>query len=121
MRRMLMSRFRGRPYLWIATLSLSVTPLLATVPASALVNYDQGARVIRGVQLLQDASDPSAYYYVPQYPRLATKEDGSYELLCLKYVDAQGGTNGGLLHALIEFSLAPDRLAQGQAHLNHVV
>ena len=67
---------------------------------------------MKGVRLLQDATDPTAYYYVPQYPRLATKEDGSYELLCLKYVDAQGGTNGGLLHALIEFTLPPDQLEQ---------
>ncbi len=58
--------------------------------ATALVNYDEGQRMIRGVQLLQDNSDPNAFYYVPQFPRLATKSDGTLELLCLKYVDAQG-------------------------------
>lgn len=90
---------------------------LSAPPAAALVNYDQGARVVRGVQLLQDATDPTAYYYVPQYPRLATREDGSYELLCLKYVDAKGGTNGGLLHALIEFTMPEDQLEAVQAEL----
>src|SRR5207244_1009000 len=104
-----------------ATLLLGTALLLAAAPVSALVNYDQGARVVRGVQLLQDASDPSVYYYVPQYPRLATKEDGSFELLCLKYVDAQGGTNGGLLHALIEFTLPPEQLVQVETELKKLV
>jgi hypothetical protein len=85
--------------------------IAVAVPAAALVKYDSGQRMIDGVQLLQDATDPLAYYYIPQYPRLATKDDGSLELLCLKYVDAAGGSNGGLFHALIEFSLSPDTLA----------
>lgn len=101
-----------------AAAAVAVVCLVALVsPVAALVNYDQGARVIRGVQLLQDATDPNTYYYVPQYPRLATREDGSYELLCVKYVDAQGGTNGGLLHALVEFTLPPEQLQQVQAEL----
>ena len=116
-----MSPLHGRPWIPVAVLSLGAALLLAAAPASALVNYDQGARVVKGVRLLQDATDPTAYYYVPQYPRLATKEDGSYELLCLKYVDAQGGTNGGLLHALIEFTLPPDQLEQVQTELKKQV
>lgn len=107
-----MSRSHGLAWAVVAAL-LS----LGAVPAAALVNYDQGARVVRGVHLLQDATDPTAYYYVPQYPRLATREDGSYELLCLKYVDAKGGTNGGLLHALIEFTLPEEQLEAVQAEL----
>lgn len=90
-------------------------------PASALVNYDVGQRSIRGVQLLQDYNDPKAYYYVPQYPRLATRADGSLELLCLKYVDGAGGTGGGLLHAMVEFSLPPDVLADLEAELKKQV
>lgn len=101
----------------MACAGLAALLTLGALPAVALVNYDQGARVVRGVQLLQDATDPTAYYYVPQYPRLATREDGTYELLCLKYVDAKGGTNGGLLHALIEFTLPEDQLAAVQAEL----
>ena len=78
--------------------------------ASALVNYDKGSRVIQGVQLLQDADNPSLYYYLPQFPRLATKDDGTFEFLCMKYVDQAGGTNGGLFHALVEFTLPEERL-----------
>jgi hypothetical protein len=81
---------------------------LLAAPAAALVKYDEGRRIINGVQLLQDATDPTAYYYLPQFPRLATKADGTFELLCLKYVDAAGGTHGGLFHALVEFSLPAD-------------
>jgi hypothetical protein len=90
-------------------------------PAHALVHYDKGQRTIRGVQLLQAAGDPSIYYYVPQFPRLATRADGELELLCLKYVDAQGGTNGGLFHALVEFSLPPDVVAELEKELKKEV
>ncbi len=101
----------------------AVAALLAlrVPPAFALVQYDQGARVVRGVQLLQDAADPRSYYYVPQYPRLATREDGSLEFVCLKYVDAQGGASGGLLHALVEFTLPEEQRAQVEAELRKTV
>jgi len=79
--------------------------LLGPRSASALVNYDKGSRAVLGVQLLQDSEDPAAYYYLPQFPRLAMKGDSTFEFLCLKYVDQAGGTNGGLFHALIEFNL----------------
>ncbi|HEX7077919.1 MAG TPA: hypothetical protein VF363_05825 [Candidatus Eisenbacteria bacterium] len=85
--------------------------------ASALVNYDKGSMVVQGVQLLQDADDPSAYYYLPQFPHLAMKEDSTFEFLCMKYVDQAGGTNGGLFHALVEFTLPPDVLARVQKEL----
>ena len=91
--------------------------MLAAAPALALVNYDQGSRIVHGVQLLQDANDPKAYYYVPQYPRLASREDGSLELVCLKYIDATGGTSGGLLHALVEFTLPEELRAKVEAEL----
>ena len=113
-----MSRSHCNPRAYTAAaLFLGTALLLVAGPAVALVNYDQGARVVRGVQLLQDATDPSSYYYVPQYPRLARNDDGSYELLCLKYVDAQGGTSGGLLHALIEFTLPQEQLDLVMAEL----
>src|SRR4029079_14868908 len=73
--------------------------------------YDEGRRVILGVQVLQDAGDPKVYFYVPQYPRISTRPDGALELLCLKYVDPAGTASGGLFHALVEFSL-PDEIVQ---------
>ncbi len=74
--------------------------------SNAIVKYDEGNIMIDGIQFLQDREDPRLYYYLPQYPRLARKEDGSLELLCMKYI-GQGGaeTNGGIFHALIEFTL----------------
>lgn len=82
--------------------------LAMTATPDALVNYDTGQRIIDGVQLLQDASDPTAYYYIPQFPRLATKADGTFEFVCLKYVGGSSAANGGLFHALVEFTLPTD-------------
>lgn len=89
--------------------AIAITLLLAvSTPAAAIVNHDAGQRTIDGIQLLQDAADPVAYYYLPQFPRLATKADGTLEFVCLKYIDAGGGASGGLFHALVEFTLPPD-------------
>jgi len=84
---------------------------LPVLPLPALVKYDEGRLMINGIQLLQDKDNPLAYYYLPQYPKLSTKTDGSLELLFLKYI-GQGGedTNGGIFHALVEFSLPDDML-----------
>lgn len=101
---------RGRR-LSIVTLLVTLFGLLlvwGTGRASALVNYDTGQRTIDGIQLLQDAFDPTAYYYVPKYPRLATRADGTFEFVCLKYVGGTAATNGGLFHALVEFTLPAD-------------
>jgi hypothetical protein len=77
----------------------------AVVASQAIVHYERGRRVVRGVQLLQGVSDSAAYYYVPQYPRLAKRDDSTYALLFQKYVGANAATTGGLFHALIEFTL----------------
>lgn len=71
-----------------------------------IVKYDEGRRQIFGIELLQDRVNPNAYYYIPQFPRIAQKEDGSLDILCMKYT-GKDGTNGGIFHALVEFSL-PD-------------
>lgn len=77
--------------------------------AQAQVKYDEGAVYIKGVTLLQDRNNDKDYYYLPQYPRLSTKEDGTFEFLCLKYVGEKTEKSGGLFHALIRFDL-PDTL-----------
>ncbi|MGE5178784.1 MAG: hypothetical protein ACM3PF_06820 [Bacteroidota bacterium] len=100
-----------------AALAVLLCLAAAPRPAAALVNYDKGSRVIDGVQLLQDADDPSEYYYLPQFPRLAMKEDSTFEFLCVKYVDQAGGTNGGLFHALVEFTLPDAMVKQVEGHL----
>src|SRR6267143_5743713 len=101
--------------------ALAVTVWLLAGSAWALVRYDEGRRVIKGVQLLQDAGDPLVYFYVPQFPRLSTRADGTFELLCLKYVDPTGAASGGLFHALIEFSLPDDLRADLERELKKQV
>lgn len=89
----------NRHYLGIL---FSLLPLLCF----AIVKYDEGRLQIDGIQLLQDRENPNDYYYIPQYPRVAQKEDGSLEIICIKYVGTGGAANnGGIFHALIEFTL----------------
>ncbi|MEZ4824907.1 MAG: hypothetical protein R3C61_01235 [Bacteroidia bacterium] len=84
----------------------------------AVVMYDEGREMVNGIQLLRDKDDPRAFYYIPQFPRLSTKEDGSLEFLCMKYV-GQGGeeTNGGIFHALVEFTLPQNVVAAAEIEL----
>jgi len=91
--------------------------LLAAAPAHALVKMDEGRRLVKGIQLLQDYADPNAYYYVPAYPRLAENADGTLAFLCTKFVDPKGKTGGGLFHALVEFSLPPKAVDELQKEL----
>ena len=72
-----------------------------------LVKYDEGRLNINGIQLLQDKDDAKLYYYLPQFPRIAVKNDNSFEFLCVKYVSKTNENNGGIFHALIEFNLSP--------------
>lgn len=92
-----------------------------STPAAALVRMDEGRRQVLGIQLLQDYSDPKSYHYVPAYPRLATAPDGSFQFLCLKYVDPKGKASGGLFHALVEFTLPPDFVTELEKELKKQV
>ncbi|MDY8138111.1 hypothetical protein [Aquimarina sp. 2201CG5-10] len=85
--------------------------------AHSQVHYDEGRMIINGVQLLQDSNDPSAYYYQPDFPRLATKEDGDFELMCMKYIGQGGNASGGLFHTLIQFDLPEDVLKEVEKEL----
>lgn len=84
--------------------------MLTCLQSFAQVKYDEGSRFINGVQLLQDKDDANAYYYVPRYPKLSTNDNGTYQLLCIKYVGKNNETSGGLFHALVEFSLPEDSI-----------
>jgi hypothetical protein len=92
--------------------------LAAPAGCLALVNYEKGQEFILGVQLLQDTADANAYYYVPQFPRLSSRPDGTFEIVCTKFVGADGAASGGLFHALIEFTLPADVLADLTKELN---
>lgn len=85
--------------------SLAGLLVFAASTAQALVHYERGRMEIMGVQLLQDADEPHVYYYLPQSPYLARNADGEFELLCLKFIDAEGDASGGLIHVLVQFDL----------------
>lgn len=91
--------------------------IAAAGSASALVRLEEGSHTINGVQLLQDYQDAKRYYYVPTVPRLAQNPDGSFQLLCLKYVDIGGKSSGGLFHALIDFTLPDEAVKELQTKL----
>lgn len=68
---------------------------------------------VNGVQLLQDSDNPLVYYYIPPYPRISRLKNGDFEFFCLKYVGTQGKEDsGGLLHALVQFSLPPEEFEE---------
>lgn len=93
--------------------------LAFSLPCRAIVKYDEGNLIINGIQLFQDREAPLDYYYLPQYPKLATRPDGALEFLFLKYVGQKGAeTNGGIFHALVEFALTNDEVLQLQAQLS---
>lgn len=84
---------------------LFIWAIALTTIALAIPKYDEGRLQLRGVQLLQDHDDANSYYYIPQVPRMAEREDGSLEFMFIKYIGKGSGANGGLFHALIEFTL----------------
>ena len=84
---------------------------LAARDARALVRYDTGRMTVEGVELFQDADDPTRYYYLPTAPSLALWESGAPQLLCVKFVDPQGNASGGLLHFLATLELPAEALA----------
>lgn len=103
---------------------LLITLLLCSWAQSvfAIVKYDEGRRVVDGIILLQDHEKTNEYYYMVDAPRLATREDGSFELMCIKYVGGpEASDNGGLLHALVEFSLPAERIQALEALLRNEV
>ncbi|HOY06326.1 MAG TPA: hypothetical protein PLO67_13040 [Saprospiraceae bacterium] len=87
-----------------------------------IIKYDEGRVSVMGVQLFQDSEVATDYYYLPQYPSVARKEDGTFEIMCIKYVGKDGPeSNGGLFHALIEFSLPVETLAVLEKELKKTV
>jgi hypothetical protein len=63
---------------------------------------------IDGVTLYRDSDDERVYRYLPPYPRLAVDEEGRPLLSFIRYVGAEDGTDGGLLNAVVEFTLPPE-------------
>ena len=79
---------------WVVSL-VALTMLHTTAVTFAGVLYEEGRRSIQGVTLVRDDADSLLYYYIPQYPRLSVRDDGGFELLCMRYKGAQGQPTGG--------------------------
>jgi hypothetical protein len=79
--------------------------------AEALVQYDGDRLFIDGVQLLQTVENPNAYEYLANDLAVARDAAGDYQLLMAKHVGGDGAS-GGILHALVEFALRPERRAE---------
>ncbi len=94
---------------------------LPLASASALVNYSAGRIEIDGIQFLQDATNPSRYYYIPPLPRVATTPDGTPQILMVKFIDPQGETSGGLFHVLVTMSLPEEQVSALQDKLKKQV
>ena len=88
--------------------------------AAAAVDYDAGIMTIKGVQVFRDAADPNSYYYLPQYPRVSANQAGDFQLLLLKHVGGSDEKNGGIFHALIEFTLPPEVISDVAAELERL-
>jgi hypothetical protein len=93
------------------TLTLIVF-ILFSIPCMAIVKYQDGSIMVGGVQFLQDREKPTDYYYIPQFPRVSQTSEGNLEILCMKYVGGSAANNGGIFHALIEFTLPEKLLAE---------
>lgn len=91
--------------------------IVSTFFGKAQVKYQEGSLVVDGVTLLQDHKDENKYYYLPPYPRLSTNKNGDLEFLCIKYVGDNDSASGGLFHALLEFTLDPEYVAELQEKL----
>jgi hypothetical protein len=91
--------------------------IVFTIQANALVKYDEGRIIINGIQLLQDSEDKSAYYYLPDYPRISINENGNFEIMCIKYIGQEGKANGGLFHVLIQFDLPEEVITELEEEL----
>ena len=95
--------------------------LLTRLNVIAQVKYDEGAVYVQGLTFLQSSRDSTEYFYLPQFPRLATRQDGTFEFLCLQYVSNKAENSGGLIHALIEFSIPDSILKLYEIELRKIV
>ncbi len=89
--------------------------------AHGQVKYDEGAVYTQGLTFLQSSQDSTHYYYLPQFPRLSVQPDGSLSFLCLKYVGDKVESSGGLLHALVDFTLPDSIVKMYETELRKIV
>jgi hypothetical protein len=83
---------------------------------------DNGVSVtLFGRALTLNSGYSSEYYYLPKNLKLGKKPDGTPEFLFLKYTTEervdQGGTQGAILHFMMEWGLTAEELAEAQTKL----
>jgi len=105
----------------IVALAVLCAAVVVARDADALVHYDEGRRTVMGITLLRDVDEPDQYYYIPPFPSVSTKPDGTLEFLCLGFVDAKSNMSGGILHFLCEFKLPDEAVKELQKALEKEV
>ncbi len=95
--------------------------LLAPAAAEGVVLYEEGRLTLNGITLLRDKDDPSSYFYIPPYPRVATHEDGLPQMTFVTYVGETQAVSGGLLHFLFTLQLPEDVIEELQRRLDEEV
>lgn len=110
----------------LAALVLGV-PAAATAQQQILLD-----KPVRAGDLIvfPDLSDPTAYYYVVDKPKLATDANGRPQFSFLRYVQNTRGTGGGdapsegdgggIVHAVVALSVARDQIQAAQRELQRV-
>ncbi|MGH9888635.1 MAG: hypothetical protein ACREBE_24090, partial [bacterium] len=114
-----------------------LTLLMPTVPplraqeggaktAAARILIDKPVKAAE-LTLFPDLSDPKAYYYISDKPRLATDAEGRPQFSFLRWVDnvrsgadqgeAREGEGGGLVHAVVALSVSTEQLRDAQREL----
>jgi hypothetical protein len=102
--------------------------LLVAGPAAAQEVLLDRSLVVAGVTLFGSRTDPQAWYYLPDEPRIATTDQGLPEFSLVKYAspaEATGGgahgitaaRGGGVLHFLALYGVTPSRLARAEQAL----
>lgn len=106
----------------VGLLFLTIIWSLSTAHAQE-VNLDK-TKTVDGLTCYQSFKDPNIWYYLPDQPRLATK-NGKPQFSFMKYsrTNKQGkaGTNaaqgGGILHFLVTYGVSKDRVRNAERQL----
>ncbi len=96
----------------VVFLAVFLMALTSASVVQGLVWYDTGRMTVNGVELFQDADDANVYYYLPTAPALALHPDGTPQLLCMKFIDPEGESSGGLLHFLATLRMDAEDLEE---------
>jgi hypothetical protein len=102
-------------------LGIIVAVLCAASFLAAEIELDKAPLQIANAILYKDHSEPNAYYYMPNLPRVATWPDGTPKLTFLKFTKAgKEEAKGGILHFFVKYGLDGPELEQVRRELTKV-